>query len=95
MLGLQDYVDDTWPGGRAGMAEDLADEAPTLIARGRWTGTWINEVLARDYWSLGPAPGWGWYVHKSVGWEERQRLRGILQDLPCPAEFCIDPDDLG
>ena len=72
-LGLEDYVDATWPGGPDGFAAQIREDAPTLLARGTTNPAWLQPVL-EDYWQLGTVPGWTWYVHKSVGREVYHRL---------------------
>ena len=72
-LGLEDYVDATWPGGLDGFAADLRADAPTLLARGTTNPAWLQPVLA-DYWKVDTVPGWTWYVHKSEGREVYHRL---------------------
>ena len=72
-LGLEDYVDATWPGGLGGFAAGIREDAPTLLARGTTNPAWLQPVL-EDYWKVGTVPGWTWYVHKSVGREVYDRL---------------------
>lgn len=65
--GLNRYVDDTWPGGLQGFSEWIAQEQPTVIALGRRkVPSWIRETITTDYRRVGRAPGWTWYVHRSV-----------------------------
>ena len=54
--GLDGYVDDTWPGGLTGFADDIDRLKPTVIARGTTRPTWLEQVLARDYWRSAPPP---------------------------------------
>ena len=72
-LGLEDYVDATWPGGLDGFAAEIREDAPTLLARGTTNPAWLQPVL-EDYWEVATVPGWTWYVHKSVGREVYDRL---------------------
>ena len=72
-LGLEDYVDATWPGGLEGFADGIREDAPTLLARGTTNPAWLQPVL-EDYWEVTTVPGWTWYVHRSVGREAYQRL---------------------
>ncbi|MGI8645315.1 MAG: hypothetical protein ACR2JD_03195, partial [Nocardioides sp.] len=66
-LGLEDYVDDTWPGGLQGFAADLAADAPTLVSVGRGARyPWLLPVLEQDYTAFGTSPGWYWYVRNDV-----------------------------
>jgi hypothetical protein len=73
-LGLENYVDDTWPGGLPGFAEDVRQDRPTLIAVGTLRPTWLLPVLDEDYWKVSTTPGWTWYVHESVGRRTYERL---------------------
>ena len=72
-LGLDDYVDATWPGGIEGFAAGIREDAPTLLARGTTNPDWLQPVL-EDYWEVATVPGWTWYVHRSVGREVYDRL---------------------
>ncbi|RYP84246.1 hypothetical protein EKO23_16435 [Nocardioides guangzhouensis] len=73
-LGLEDYVDDTWPGGLEGFAAGIREDAPTLVALGTLNPTWLRPVLDEDYWKVSTTPGWTWYVNKSVGRDTYQQL---------------------
>ncbi|MFC6288501.1 hypothetical protein ACFP3Q_15745 [Nocardioides sp. GCM10027113] len=68
-LGLEDYVDDTWPGGLAGLAEDIAERRPTVIAVGTIDPEWLEPTLADGYVEVGSTVGWHWWVDESVGAE--------------------------
>ena len=65
--GLDQYVDDTWPGGLRGFGEWIGLQEPTIIAfnRGRvpW---WLRPTLKGEYRRAGRGPGWIWFVHRSV-----------------------------
>jgi hypothetical protein len=66
-LGLELYVDDTWPGGLDGYADTVRDEATTLVAVGRGAKyPWLLPVLDEDYVEFGTSPGWTWYVRDDV-----------------------------
>jgi hypothetical protein len=65
--GLEDYVDDTWPGGLEGFARDLAAEEPTLIAVGKKARyDWLQPVLDDGYTRFGTSLNWSWYVREDV-----------------------------
>jgi hypothetical protein len=66
-LGLEDYVDDTWPGGLAGLAADIGARRPTVIAVGTLDPVWLRPVLDDGYVEVGTTTGWHWYVDESVG----------------------------
>ncbi len=61
--GLEDYIDDTWPGGLEGYAAWIEDEAPPLIAVSR-IRPWLAPVLEQGYERIGAAPGWSWYLRR-------------------------------
>ena len=65
--GMDRYIDDTYPGGLQGFVEWIGREEPTLITIGGPVRPWIAEMLEREYRPAGKAPGWHWYVHRSVG----------------------------
>jgi hypothetical protein len=75
------YMDETWPGGRKGYGKWVGREEPTILAvRERWVPPWLSHTVRTEYRRVGRAPGWVWYVHRSVGRADisglRQRLRG-------------------
>jgi hypothetical protein len=65
--GLNRYVDDTWPGGLRGFGEWVGREEPTIISLNRRAfPDWLRPTIEREYRWAGAAPGWTWYVHRSV-----------------------------
>ena len=69
LAGLDEYVDDTWPGGLEGLAEWIAQKEPTFITvdHPEWYG-WLRPTLDAEYVDVGTTPGdFTWYVHRSVG----------------------------
>ena len=84
IAGLYEYVDDTWPGGTAGLASEIEDRRPTVITvdHPSWYA-FIRPVLARHYEELGETYLMTWYVDRSVGEAQLERLRRIVAaDLP-------------
>jgi hypothetical protein len=79
LAGLEDYVEDTWPGGLAGLAEWIGEEQPTFIAvDDRNSYGWLAPTLEEDYVDVGTSPGdFTWYVNRSVGSETIAELRAI------------------
>ncbi len=73
--GLQDYLEDTWPGGRDGFARDLVADGPDLVAVGETTSLTWRRSLMPDYVFVGRAPLWEWYARASLGAETIERLR--------------------
>jgi Dolichyl-phosphate-mannose-protein mannosyltransferase len=79
LTGLEDYVDDTWPGGLEGLADWIGDEKPTFIAvdHPEWY-SWLRPTLEEEYVDVGTTPGdFTWYVHRSVGDETIDKMRAI------------------
>lgn len=64
--GLQDYLQDVWPGGLAGFQRDLVAEGAELIAVGDTVGPRWRESIEPEYVYVGSAPGWGWYARASL-----------------------------
>ena len=73
--GLEDYVDDTWPGGLDSFARDLVDQRPTLVALGDGTYDYWREAITPGYVCVGTAPGWSWWAEDSLGEETITALR--------------------
>ena len=73
--GLEDFVDDTWPGGLDAFARDLVDERPTLVVLGRATYDYWRAAIKPDYVCVGNAPGWSWWAERKLGEERIAALR--------------------
>ena len=91
--GLQDYMDDTWPGGLDGFKRDLVADSPDLVATGETVSLTWRRALMPDYVFVGRAPLWEWYARASLGEETIERLRdaagydpgdrfAVLEDTP-------------
>jgi 4-amino-4-deoxy-L-arabinose transferase-like glycosyltransferase len=65
--GLDDYVDDTWPGGIAGFARSVERQRPMLIAVAPSRRRWVSSIFGPEYVPAGSAPGWTWFVNRDVG----------------------------
>ena len=79
-LGLEEYVDDTWPGGLAGYAETVREEGATVVAVGRGARyPWLMPTLLEDYTAFGTSPGWYWYVRDDVGASTLEALRSAVR----------------
>ena len=84
--GLQQYVEDTWPGGLDGFARDLVDQRPTLVAVGDTTFNYWRKRLSPQYVCVGNAPGWSWWAAASSDEETLTALRratGYTSPLDC------------
>lgn len=69
LTGLNQYVDDTYPGGLAGLVEVIEGFEPTfvMIDHPTWYN-WLGPTLESEYVAVATTVGnWTWYVHKSVG----------------------------
>ena len=82
--GLQDYMEDTWPGGLVGFQEDLVADGQDVIAVGETVSRRWRASLQPEYVYVGSAPFWDWYARASLGEE-------TIADLRAAAGF--DPDD--
>jgi hypothetical protein len=80
--GLQDYMDDTWPGGLVGFQHDLVADGQDLVAVGETVSRRLRESLQPDYVYVGSAPMWDWYARASLGAEKIAELRGSAGDDP-------------
>ena len=65
--GLQDYMEDTWPGGLVGFQEDLVADGPDLVAVGETVSRRWRASLQPEYVYVGSAPFWDWYARASLG----------------------------
>ena len=54
--GLQDYMEDTWPGGLDGFKRDLVADGPDLVATGETVSLSWRRALMPDYVFVGRAP---------------------------------------
>ena len=82
--GLQDYMEDTWPGGLDGFKRDLVADGPDLVAVGETVSQRWRASIQPDYVYVGSAPLWDWYARASLGEETIAELRGAAG---------FDPDD--
>lgn len=73
--GLQDYLEDTWPGGRAGFERDLVGNGPDLVVMGETVSQRWRASIRPDYVYVGSAPMWDWYARASLGTATIERLR--------------------
>jgi MFS family permease len=66
-LGLETYVDRTWPGGLEGYAAWIAKTRPTIVVVGRGARyDWLMPTLDADYVEFGTSTGWYWYVDRDT-----------------------------
>ena len=81
--GLQEHLDETWPGGLEAMAAVVERDRPTFITMDHptWYG-WIRPVLLEHYRKIGTTLDFTWYVERSVGEEKITELTRILNSGP-------------
>jgi hypothetical protein len=81
LSGLEEYVDDTWPGGLEGLANQIAETEPTFVTvdHPEWY-QWLAPTLEAEYVDVGTTPGdFTWYVHRSVGPEVIRDLKKVTE----------------
>jgi Dolichyl-phosphate-mannose-protein mannosyltransferase len=79
LTGLDEYVDDTWPGGLEGLTDWIEEDEPTFITVDHpgWY-PWLTSTLDKEYVDVGTSPGdFTWYVHRSVGAKTIEELKAI------------------
>jgi hypothetical protein len=84
--GLEDQLEDTWPGGREGFVRDLLAERPELIAVGAITWAPWRAGIETAYTCIGTGPGWYWYAPSSLPADQRadlERAAASWSSVPC------------
>jgi hypothetical protein len=80
-LGLETYVDDTWPGGLEGYAAWISRNRPTIVAVGGGARyDWLMPTLDAHYVEIGTTTGWYWYVDRDVGPAALRELQDAVAD---------------
>jgi hypothetical protein len=92
--GLQDYMDDTWPGGLDGFKRDLVADEPDLVSVGETVSLRWRASIQPDYVFIGRAPLWEWYARASLGPETIERLR-VAADYDPSDPFARPPEPSG
>jgi hypothetical protein len=79
-LGLETYVDRTWPGGLDGYAAQIARTRPTIVAVGLGAHyDWLMPTLRADYVRFGTSEGWYWYVDRDTDPATLSRLEDAVR----------------
>lgn len=74
-LGLETYVDHTWPGGLVGYADRISRTRPTIVAVGGGARyDWLMPVLEARYVEIGTTTGWYWFVDRDLDPATLRRL---------------------
>ncbi len=87
--GLQDYMDDTWPGGLGAFQRDLVAQHPDLIAVRESVSHRWRASIQPDYVYIGSAPVWGWYARASLGAVKIAALRRAAGFDPREADAAL------
>jgi hypothetical protein len=82
--GLQDYLDDEWPGGLDGFRRGIVEDGPTLVTLGNPVSDRWRAAVEPEYVYVGSAPDFYWYARADLGAETIARLREAAG---------YDPDD--
>ncbi|HKJ10793.1 MAG TPA: glycosyltransferase family 87 protein [Ornithinimicrobium sp.] len=83
LTGLQDYVDETEPGGLAGITADIEQRRPTFVTVDRPAYyPWLMPTLRENYRYIGRTSRILWYVSLDVGEERIAELRDVVSGDP-------------
>ena len=75
--GLQEYLDETRPGGLEAIGAQIAEDEPTFVTMDHPTWyDWATALLDAEYVELGTTQLVTWYAHRSLGAERLGRARG-------------------
>ncbi len=83
LQGLEDYVDETEPGGLTGLAADIQRRRPTFVTMD-YTDRydWIEPVLQRNYRWVGQTSRLTWYADRDLGEDKLVEMTEILAGDP-------------
>ena len=83
IAGLQDYLDESYPGGLAGVAATIDDARPTYITMDHpdWY-YWMEPTIDAHYEEVGTTLDFTWYADRSLGEEKLAEMREILESGP-------------
>jgi hypothetical protein len=83
IAGLQDYLDENYPGGLAGVAGAIDDARPTYITMDHpsWYD-WMSPTIDAHYEKVGTTLDFTWYADRSLGEEKLAEMREILESGP-------------
>ncbi|MGH3345902.1 MAG: hypothetical protein ACRDO4_02870, partial [Nocardioides sp.] len=85
IAGLQEYLDENYPGGLAGIGEQIGEDEPTFVTMDHpsWY-FWVFPTLDEEYVELGRTQLVSWYAHRSLGPERLAELKAIVAAGPPP-----------
>jgi hypothetical protein len=85
IAGLQEYLDENRPGGRASIGEQIGVDEPTFVTMDHPTWySWATPTLDEEYVELGRTQLVTWYAHRSLGPERLAELKAIVAGGPPP-----------
>jgi hypothetical protein len=73
--GMENYVDDHFPGGLAGYARWILRTRPDFVAIGDTKIDYWAPLLESEYTQVGCAPAWHWYADRALGPDVLAALR--------------------
>jgi 4-amino-4-deoxy-L-arabinose transferase-like glycosyltransferase len=73
--GLQNYIEDVWPGGLDGFRRGIVEDQPDLIVFGDPVSDRWRAAIEPEYVYVGKAPDWFWYARASLGEDRLSALR--------------------
>jgi hypothetical protein len=83
LTGLQDYIDETEPGGLDGITADIVRRGPTLITVDHPSYyPWLLPTLRENYRYIGQTSRILWYVNLDEGEDRIAELREIVSGAP-------------
>ncbi len=80
LTGLDEYVDETEPGGLAGIAADIEARRPTFVTMDHpdWYD-WALPTVERNYSRIGTADGVTWYADRDLGVEKLEEMTRVVE----------------
>lgn len=85
IAGLDDYLDETYPGGLAAFGEQIGEDEPTFVTMDHPTWyPWATPVLDEEYVELGRNQLVTWYAHRDLGPGRLAELEAIVASGPPP-----------
>jgi len=83
--GFDDYVNDTYPGGLAGLADRLDSYQPTFVTMDYpQFYDWIQPMIAREYVEIGVSADLTWFARTDLGQDKIDQLKKAVADHPIP-----------
>ncbi|HEX6151330.1 glycosyltransferase family 39 protein [Nocardioides sp.] len=85
IAGLDDYLEENYPGGLAAIGEQIGEDQPTFVTMDHPTWyPWAAPTLEEEYVELGQTQLVTWFAHRSLGSERLAELKAIVSSGPPP-----------